>query len=68
MIHESLEILHGCITTIHNVTGTQPITDMAMTKKKVSIYRVPPPVSSFMCFPVSVQMLELNARMGEGYI
>lgn len=35
VIHENLGIAHGCITTIHNVTGTQPIIDMAMTKKKV---------------------------------
>ncbi|CAM9384238.1 unnamed protein product [Ectocarpus sp. 6 AP-2014] len=34
VIHEKLGIAHGCITTIHNVTGTQPIIDMAMTKKK----------------------------------
>ncbi len=35
VIQENLGIAHGCITTIHNVTGTQPIIDMAMTKKKV---------------------------------
>lgn len=37
VIHENLGIAHGCITTIHNVTGTQPIIDMAMTKKKVGV-------------------------------
>ncbi|CAM9383389.1 unnamed protein product [Chrysoparadoxa australica] len=34
VMKESFGIKHGCITTIHNVTGTQPIIDMPMTKKK----------------------------------
>lgn len=34
VILEKLGIKHGCITTVHNITGTQPIVDMAMTKKK----------------------------------
>lgn len=37
VVHEALGIVHGCITTVHNVTGTQPIIDMAMTKKKVCL-------------------------------
>lgn len=37
VINEQLGIAHGCITTVHNVTGTQPIIDMAMTKKKVRV-------------------------------
>eukprot|EP00816_Leptocylindrus_hargravesii_P002350 CAMPEP_0196802394 /NCGR_PEP_ID=MMETSP1362-20130617/2009_1 /TAXON_ID=163516 /ORGANISM="Leptocylindrus danicus, Strain CCMP1856" /LENGTH=354 /DNA_ID=CAMNT_0042173675 /DNA_START=99 /DNA_END=1163 /DNA_ORIENTATION=- len=32
-IHSTLEIEHGCITTIHDVTGTQTIVDMPNTKK-----------------------------------
>ena len=27
-------IRHGCITTVHNVTGTQTLVDMPNTKKK----------------------------------
>ena len=34
VVHEQLKIKHGAITTIHNVTGTQPLIDMVMTKKK----------------------------------
>ncbi|KAG5182557.1 hypothetical protein JKP88DRAFT_199230 [Tribonema minus] len=34
VIHENLRIKHGVITTIHDVTGTQPLVDMPMTKKK----------------------------------
>ena len=33
VIHETFEIKHGCITTIHNVTGTQTLVDMPNTKK-----------------------------------
>lgn len=45
VINEQLGIVHGCITTVHDVTGTQPIIDMAMTKKKVSLHgrSSPPP-------------------------
>jgi glyceraldehyde-3-phosphate dehydrogenase/erythrose-4-phosphate dehydrogenase len=28
VIHENLKIKHGAITTIHDVTGTQPLVDM----------------------------------------
>ena len=34
MIHESLGIETGMITTVHNITGTQSLVDMANTKKK----------------------------------
>lgn len=34
VIKENLGIKHGVITTVHDVTGTQPIIDMPMTKKK----------------------------------
>lgn len=33
VIHEQFGIQHGCITTIHDVTGTQTIVDMPNTKK-----------------------------------
>jgi len=33
VIHEQFGIKHGCITTIHNVTGTQTLVDMPNTKK-----------------------------------
>lgn len=33
VIREKFGIVHGCITTIHDVTGTQTIVDMANTKK-----------------------------------
>jgi glyceraldehyde 3-phosphate dehydrogenase len=33
VIHEQFGIRHGCITTIHNVTGTQTLVDMPNTKK-----------------------------------
>ena len=33
VIHEKFGIVHGCITTIHDVTGTQTIVDMPNTKK-----------------------------------
>ena len=33
VIHEQFGIVHGCITTIHNVTGTQTLVDMPNTKK-----------------------------------
>lgn len=33
VIKESFGIKHGCITTIHNVTGTQTLVDMPNTKK-----------------------------------
>jgi glyceraldehyde 3-phosphate dehydrogenase len=33
VIQESFGIKHGCITTIHNVTGTQTLVDMPNTKK-----------------------------------
>mmetsp|Transcript_27408 Transcript_27408/g.54754 ORF Transcript_27408/g.54754 Transcript_27408/m.54754 type:complete len:335 (+) Transcript_27408:29-1033(+) len=33
VIKENLGIKHACITTIHNVTGTQTLTDMPNTKK-----------------------------------
>jgi glyceraldehyde-3-phosphate dehydrogenase type I len=33
VIHEQLGIVHGCITTIHNVTNTQTIVDAPNTKK-----------------------------------
>lgn len=33
VIKESFGIVHGCITTIHNVTGTQTLVDMPNTKK-----------------------------------
>lgn len=41
VILENLGIKHGCITTVHDITGTQPIVDMAMTKKKVSAHQLP---------------------------
>lgn len=33
VIQEQFGIVHGCITTIHNVTGTQTLVDMPNTKK-----------------------------------
>jgi glyceraldehyde-3-phosphate dehydrogenase/erythrose-4-phosphate dehydrogenase len=33
VIEENFGIVHGCITTIHNVTGTQTLVDMPNTKK-----------------------------------
>lgn len=33
VIQENFGIVHGCITTIHDVTGTQTIVDMPNTKK-----------------------------------
>lgn len=33
VIRESFGIVHGCITTVHDVTGTQTIVDMPNTKK-----------------------------------
>lgn len=33
VIHEKFGIKHGCITTIHDVTGTQTLVDMPNTKK-----------------------------------
>ena len=33
MIHSTFGIKHGCITTVHNVTGTQTLVDMPNTKK-----------------------------------
>jgi len=33
VIKENFGIKHGCITTVHNVTGTQTIVDMPNTKK-----------------------------------
>jgi glyceraldehyde 3-phosphate dehydrogenase len=33
VIHEKFGINHGCITTIHDVTGTQTLVDMPNTKK-----------------------------------
>lgn len=33
VIHEKLGIIHGCITTLHNVTNTQTIVDAANSKK-----------------------------------
>ena len=33
VVQETLGIRHGCITTIHNVTGTQTLVDMPNTKK-----------------------------------
>jgi len=33
VINENFGIVHGCITTIHNVTGTQTLVDMPNTKK-----------------------------------
>jgi glyceraldehyde 3-phosphate dehydrogenase len=41
VIIENFGIVHGCITTIHDVTGTQTIVDMPNTKKSdlVSIAR-----------------------------
>ena len=33
VIHENFGIVHGCITTVHDVTGTQTIVDMPNTKK-----------------------------------
>jgi len=33
VLKENLKIKHGCITTVHNVTGTQTIIDMPNTKK-----------------------------------
>ncbi|GAX16459.1 glyceraldehyde 3-phosphate dehydrogenase [Fistulifera solaris] len=33
VIEENFGIVHGCITTIHDVTGTQTIVDMPNTKK-----------------------------------
>eukprot|EP00980_Cylindrotheca_fusiformis_P013323 scaffold3389_cov119-Cylindrotheca_fusiformis.AAC.15 len=33
VIHETFGIRHGCITTIHDVTGTQTLVDMPNTKK-----------------------------------
>ena len=33
VMEESFGIVHGCITTIHNVTGTQTLVDMPNTKK-----------------------------------
>lgn len=33
VVHEKFGIVHGCITTIHDVTGTQTIVDMPNTKK-----------------------------------
>mmetsp|Transcript_21391 Transcript_21391/g.27656 ORF Transcript_21391/g.27656 Transcript_21391/m.27656 type:complete len:362 (+) Transcript_21391:200-1285(+) len=33
VIQENFGIVHGCITTIHNVTGTQTLVDMPNTKK-----------------------------------
>mmetsp|Transcript_6366 Transcript_6366/g.11056 ORF Transcript_6366/g.11056 Transcript_6366/m.11056 type:complete len:352 (-) Transcript_6366:703-1758(-) len=33
VIHDNFGIEHGCITTIHNVTGTQTLVDMPNTKK-----------------------------------
>jgi len=33
VIKENFGIRHGCITTVHNVTGTQTIVDMPNTKK-----------------------------------
>jgi glyceraldehyde 3-phosphate dehydrogenase len=33
VIHEQFGIVHGCITTIHDVTGTQTLVDMPNTKK-----------------------------------
>jgi glyceraldehyde 3-phosphate dehydrogenase len=33
VIQENFGIKHGCITTIHNVTGTQTLVDMPNTKK-----------------------------------
>jgi len=33
VMKEKLGIVHGCITTIHNVTGTQTLVDMPNTKK-----------------------------------
>ena len=64
VINENLGIAHGCITTIHNITGTQPITDLAMSKKKVSMG-----VLSRSCvgmFALSVQMAAVDARRGGG--
>ena len=34
VIHENLEIESGMITTVHNITGTQPMVDMPNVKKK----------------------------------
>ncbi len=33
VINETFKIKHGCITTVHNVTGTQTLVDMPNTKK-----------------------------------
>ena len=33
VIHEQLGIVHGCITTVHNVTNTQTIVDAPNQKK-----------------------------------
>jgi hypothetical protein len=33
VVHEKLGIVHGCITTIHNLTNTQTIVDAPNTKK-----------------------------------
>jgi glyceraldehyde-3-phosphate dehydrogenase/erythrose-4-phosphate dehydrogenase len=33
VIHEKIGIIHGCITTIHNVTNTQTIVDAPNAKK-----------------------------------
>ena len=33
VIHEKIGIIHGCITTIHNVTNTQTIVDAPNSKK-----------------------------------
>ena len=33
VIHESLGIVHGCITTVHNITNTQTVVDAPNAKK-----------------------------------
>lgn len=59
VIHENLGIAHGCITTVHNVTGTQPIVDMAMTKKKVCVCVMP---------VISLESLETTASFEDNSV
>lgn len=33
VVHEKLGIVHGCITTVHNITNTQTVVDAPNTKK-----------------------------------
>lgn len=33
VIHEKLGIVHGCITTVHNITNTQTVVDAPNNKK-----------------------------------